>query len=58
MSYSIGPGGIERKMVSGREKKTIGTWVGIIYESFRGGKLGGVVMEALIEGLDMSEKQN
>lgn len=52
------PGGNEGKMISGREKKTIGTWVGIIYESLRGGKLGGVFMEALVEGLDVSEKPN
>lgn len=52
------PRGNEGKMISGREKKTIGTWVGIIYESLRGGKLGGVVMEALVEGLDVSEKPN
>ncbi len=45
-------------MVSGGGKKTISTWVGIIYESLRGGKLDRVVMEALVEGLDVSEKQN
>jgi phenylalanine ammonia-lyase len=52
------PGDIESNVISGREKKTIGSWVGIIHESLRDGRLGGVVMEALVEGLDVSEKQN
>jgi phenylalanine ammonia-lyase len=47
-------GGIESKMISGREKKTIGSWVGIIHDSLRDGRLGGVVMETLAEELDVS----
>jgi phenylalanine ammonia-lyase len=47
-------GGIESNMISGREKKTIGSWVGIIHDSLRDGRLGGVVMETLAEELDVS----
>jgi phenylalanine ammonia-lyase len=50
--------GNKGKMISGREKKTIGTWVGIIYKSLKGGKLGEVVIEALVKRLDVSEKPN
>lgn len=48
------PGGIENNMISGREKKTIGSWVGIIHESLKDGRLGGVVMKTLGEELDVS----
>lgn len=38
-------------MLDWRAKKTIGSWVGIIYESLRDGRLYEVLMDALIEGL-------
>jgi hypothetical protein len=39
-------------VINGRPKKTIGSWVGIIYESLRDGRLYDKLMEALAEGLE------
>lgn len=52
------PKGIKGKVISNREKKAISTWVGIIYKSLRGRKLGRIVIGTLTEGLDIIEKQN
>jgi hypothetical protein len=38
-------------VINGRPKKTIGSWVGIIYESLRDGRLYDKLMEALADGL-------
>jgi phenylalanine ammonia-lyase len=38
-------------MLDWRAKKTIGSWVGIIYESLRDGRLYEVLMDALAESL-------
>jgi len=39
-------------LLGGRQKKTIGSWIGVIYESLRDGRLYDRLMEALGEGLD------
>jgi phenylalanine ammonia-lyase len=39
-------------VLDGRPKKTIGSWVGIIYESLRDGRLYDKLMEALAQGLE------
>ncbi|KAE9378838.1 phenylalanine ammonia-lyase [Stipitochalara longipes BDJ] len=43
-------------MLDGRPKKTIGSWVGIIYESLRDGRLYEQLMEALAEGFEVEVK--
>jgi hypothetical protein len=39
-------------MLGGRQKKTIGSWIGVVYESLRDGRLYDRLMEALGEGLE------
>jgi phenylalanine ammonia-lyase len=39
------------EVLNGRPKKTIGSWVGIIYESLRDGRLHEKLMDALTERL-------
>jgi phenylalanine ammonia-lyase len=39
-------------LLGGRQKRTIGSWIGVIYESLRDGRLYDRLMEALGEGLD------
>lgn len=43
-------------ILDGRPKKTIGSWVGIIYESLRDGRLYDKLMEALAEGLELEDE--